>query len=51
MLHMGVTMVVGGNYGDNRCNPADYLDIVDQNGTAVNVVCSLDTPISVGMIV
>ena len=37
MLRMGVTTALGGNCGDNCCDPADYLDIVDQNGAAVNV--------------
>lgn len=37
MLRMGVTTAVGGNCGDNVCHPADYLDIVDQVGAAVNV--------------
>ena len=37
MLRMGVTTAIGGNCGDNCCDPADYLDIVDQNGAAVNV--------------
>ena len=34
---MGVTTAVGGNCGDNACHPADYLDIVDRDGAAVNV--------------
>ena len=37
MLRMGVTTAIGGNCGDNCCDPADYLDIVDQTGAAVNV--------------
>ncbi len=37
MLRMGVTTALGGNCGDNCCDPADYLDIVDQSGAAVNV--------------
>ncbi len=37
MLRMGVTTAVGGNCGLSSCNPADYLDIVDRDGTAVNV--------------
>ena len=37
MLRMGVTTAIGGNCGDNCCDPADYLDIVDRNGAAVNV--------------
>ena len=37
MLRMGVTTAVGGNCGENCCNPADYLDLVDRDGLAVNV--------------
>jgi len=37
MLRMGVTTAVGGNCGENKYHPADYLDIVDRQGTAVNV--------------
>ena len=37
MLRMGVTTVVAGNCGDNVCDPADYLDLVDAEGAAVNV--------------
>ena len=37
MLRMGVTTAVGGNCGLSCCNPADYLDIVDRDGAAVNV--------------
>lgn len=37
MLRMGVTTAIGGNCGENCCNPADYLDIVDRDGLAVNV--------------
>ena len=37
MLRMGVTTVVGGNCGENVCDPADYLDLVDRDGAAVNV--------------
>ena len=37
MLRMGVTTAIGGNCGENCCNPADYLDIVDRDGVAVNV--------------
>ena len=29
MLRMGVTTVVAGNCGDNVCDPADYLDLVE----------------------
>ncbi len=37
MLHMGVTTAVGGNCGENRFHPADYLDLVDRDGAPVNV--------------
>lgn len=37
MLRMGVTTAIGGNCGQNCCDPADYLDIVDRDGCAVNV--------------
>lgn len=37
MLRMGVTTAVGGNCGINVYDPGDYLDIVDRDGTAVNV--------------
>ena len=37
MLRQGVTTAVGGNCGINVANPSDYLDIVDRDGTAVNV--------------
>ena len=37
MLHMGVTTAVAGNCGENKYHPADYLDIVDRDGAAVNV--------------
>ena len=37
MLRMGVTTAVGGNCGENKFHPADYLDIVDRDGAAVNV--------------
>ena len=37
MLRMGVTTAVGGNCGLSCCNPADYLDLVDRDGAAVNV--------------
>ena len=37
MLRMGVTTAVGGNCGLSACNPADYLDLVDRDGAAVNV--------------
>lgn len=37
MLRMGVTTVVGGNCGSNVCDPGDYLDLADRDGTYVNV--------------
>ena len=37
MLRMGVTTAVAGNCGENEYHPADYLDLVDEQGTAVNV--------------
>ena len=37
MLRMGVTSAIAGNCGENKYHPADYLDLVDAQGTAVNV--------------
>ena len=37
MLRQGVTTAIGGNCGENKYHPAEYLDIVDAHGTAVNV--------------
>lgn len=37
MLRQGVTTAVGGNCGGNVHDPLDYLNIVDRDGTAVNV--------------
>ena len=37
MLRMGVTTAIAGNCGENQYHPADYLDIVDRDGAAVNV--------------
>lgn len=37
MLRQGVTTAVGGNCGINVFHPAEYLDIVDREGVAVNV--------------
>lgn len=37
MLRMGVTTAVGGNCGENVCDPLEYLDIVDRFETPVNV--------------
>ena len=36
-LRQGVTTVVGGNCGSNTYDPVEYLDLVDRDGTAVNV--------------
>lgn len=37
MLRMGVTTAIAGNCGENEYHPADYLDLVDTQGVAVNV--------------
>lgn len=37
MLRQGVTTAVGGNCGGNVYDPSDYLNMVDRDGTAVNV--------------
>lgn len=37
MLRMGVTTAVAGNCGEVKYHPADYLDLVDKQGTAVNI--------------
>ena len=37
MLRQGVTTAVGGNCGGNVHDPIDYMNIVDRDGTAVNV--------------
>ncbi len=37
MLRMGVTTVLAGNCGENTYDPADFLDLVDREGAAVNV--------------
>ena len=37
MLRMGVTTVLAGQCGINEAHPADYLDLVDREGAAVNV--------------
>lgn len=36
-LHMGVTLDVGGNCGDNSMNPSRFLDITDRDGAPVNI--------------
>ncbi|MDE7011515.1 MAG: amidohydrolase family protein, partial [Oscillospiraceae bacterium] len=38
MLRMGVTTAAGGNCGINRCDPVEYLDLVDRDGAPVNVL-------------
>lgn len=37
MLRMGVTTAIGGNCGESVCHPADYLDLAERQGMAVNV--------------
>ena len=37
MLRQGVTSVLAGNCGLNVCDPGDYLDLADKEGTYVNV--------------
>ena len=37
MARMGVTTAVGGQCGACKYHPADYLDIVDRDGAAINV--------------
>ncbi len=37
MLLMGVTTAIGGNCGNNREDPAMYLDYIDKNGHPVNL--------------
>ncbi|MBQ4504517.1 MAG: amidohydrolase family protein [Firmicutes bacterium] len=37
MLRMGVTTAIAGQCGENVFHPADYLDLVDRDGAAVNV--------------
>lgn len=36
-LKMGVTTCLGGNCGDNQCDPGRYMDIIDRDGAPVNV--------------
>lgn len=36
MLRMGVTTAVGGNCGENVCDPAEYLNALDRDGAPVN---------------
>lgn len=38
MLRMGVTTAAAGNCGVNLFHPADYLDIADRSGTAINIL-------------
>lgn len=37
MLRMGVTTAIAGNCGENKYHPADYLDLVDRQGSAINI--------------
>ena len=37
MLRMGVTTAIGGNCGESKYHPADYLDIADEFGAPVNI--------------
>ena len=37
MLRMGVTTVLGGQCGENKYDPGDYLDLVERDGAPVNV--------------
>jgi len=37
MLRQGVTTAVAGNCGENRYDPAEYLDLIDRQGLATNV--------------
>jgi len=36
-LRMGVTTCLGGNCGENACDPGEYLDMVDRDGAPVNI--------------
>ena len=36
-LHMGVTLDIGGNCGDNSMDPSKFLDITDRDGAPVNI--------------
>ena len=36
-LHMGVTLDIGGNCGDNAFDPKHYLDVTDRDGAPVNL--------------
>ena len=37
MLRQGVTTAIAGNCGESKYHPADYLDLVDAQGTACNM--------------
>ena len=37
MLRMGVTTAICGNCGEVKYHPADYLDLVDEQGCAINI--------------
>lgn len=36
-LHMGVTLDIGGNCGDNVCDPAEFLELAERQGVPVNI--------------
>ena len=36
-LHMGVTLDIGGNCGDNVCDPGAFLELADRQGVPVNI--------------
>ncbi len=36
-LHMGVTLDIGGNCGDNVCDPVKFLDMIEEDGAPVNI--------------
>lgn len=42
-LKMGVTLDVGGNCGENNCDPIKYFELMDRDGGPVNValLCSI----------
>lgn len=37
VLHMGVTLDIAGNCGDNECDPEKLLDYIDSHGAPVNM--------------
>ncbi len=34
---MGVTLDIGGNCGDNVCDPVKFLDMIEEDGAPVNI--------------